>query len=79
MEDYLIALLRIHKKSSHLLNHFCIISYKVQLLVLYFLVFISGLLSATASLGLILLWDVGQGLTQMDKFFYAKEDYIRVI
>ena len=37
-----------------------------------------GMLSATASLGLILLWDVDGGLTQIDKYLYSSEDYIKV-
>jgi len=40
--------------------------------------FLSGMLSATASLGLILLWDVDGGLTQIDKYLYSSEDYIKV-
>ena len=36
-----------------------------------------GMLSATASLGLILLWDVDGGLTQIDKYLYSTEDYIK--
>ncbi|RUS76686.1 hypothetical protein EGW08_015541 [Elysia chlorotica] len=36
-----------------------------------------GMLSATASLGLILLWDVDGGLTQIDKFLYSSEEYIK--
>ncbi|GAB6029032.1 26S proteasome non-ATPase regulatory subunit 2 [Chamberlinius hualienensis] len=36
-----------------------------------------GMMSATASLGLILLWDVDGGLTQIDKYLYSSEDYIR--
>ena len=36
-----------------------------------------GMLSATASLGLILLWDVDGGLTPIDKFLYSSEDYIK--
>ena len=39
----------------------------------------SGMLSATASLGLILLWDVESGLTEIDKYLYSPEDYIKVI
>lgn len=35
------------------------------------------MLSATASLGLILLWDVDGGLTQIDKYLYSSEDYIK--
>ena len=35
------------------------------------------MLSATASLGLILLWDVDGGLTQIDKYLYANDDYIK--
>ncbi|XP_053208765.1 26S proteasome non-ATPase regulatory subunit 2-like [Panonychus citri] len=36
-----------------------------------------GMLSATASLGLILLWDVDSGLTQIDKYLYSSEDNIK--
>jgi len=36
-----------------------------------------GMMSATASLGLILLWDVDGGLTQIDKYLYASEDFIK--
>ena len=36
------------------------------------------MLSATASLGLILLWDVDGGLTPIDKYLYSSEDYIKV-
>jgi len=35
------------------------------------------MLSATASLGLILLWDVDGGLGQIDKYLYSAEDYIK--
>ncbi|KAG8239121.1 hypothetical protein J437_LFUL018065 [Ladona fulva] len=35
------------------------------------------MLSATASLGLILLWDVDGGLTPIDKYLYSAEDYIK--
>ena len=35
------------------------------------------MLSAAASLGMILLWDVDGGLTQIDKYLYAQEDYIK--
>ena len=38
----------------------------------------TGMLSATASLGLILLWDVDGGLIQIDKYLYSSEDYIKV-
>lgn len=40
--------------------------------------FFPGMLSATASLGLILLWDVDGGLTQIDKYLYSSEDFIKV-
>ena len=43
-----------------------------------FLFFTVGMLSATASLGLILLWDVESGLTEIDKYLYSSEDYIKV-
>ncbi|KAB7504021.1 26S proteasome non-ATPase regulatory subunit 2 [Armadillidium nasatum] len=36
-----------------------------------------GMLSATASHGLILLWDVDGGLSQIDKYFYSSEDFIK--
>ena len=39
--------------------------------------FFTGMLSATASLGLILLWDVDGGLTQIDKYLYSSEDFIK--
>lgn len=38
----------------------------------------AGMLSAAASLGMILLWDVDGGLTQIDKYLYSSEDYIKV-
>lgn len=34
-------------------------------------------MSASASLGMILLWDVDGGLTQIDKYLYANEDYVK--
>ncbi|XP_044739698.1 26S proteasome non-ATPase regulatory subunit 2-like [Chrysoperla carnea] len=36
-----------------------------------------GMMSATASLGLILLWNVDGGLTPIDKYLYSSEDYIK--
>ena len=36
-----------------------------------------GMMSATASIGLVLLWDVDGGLTQIDKYLYSPEDYIK--
>ncbi|KAK0135322.1 26S proteasome non-ATPase regulatory subunit 2 [Merluccius polli] len=36
-----------------------------------------GMLSAAASLGMVLLWDVDGGLTQIDKYLYSSEDYIK--
>eukprot|EP01087_Luapelamoeba_hula_P008624 TRINITY_DN216_c0_g1_i1.p1 TRINITY_DN216_c0_g1~~TRINITY_DN216_c0_g1_i1.p1 ORF type:complete len:904 (+),score=160.99 TRINITY_DN216_c0_g1_i1:66-2714(+) len=36
-----------------------------------------GMLSAVASLGMILLWDVDGGLMQIDKYLYSQEDYIK--
>ncbi|XP_055683961.1 26S proteasome non-ATPase regulatory subunit 2 [Lutzomyia longipalpis] len=36
-----------------------------------------GMLSATASLGLILLWDVDSGLSSIDKYLYSAEDHIK--
>jgi len=36
------------------------------------------MLSTAASLGMLLLWDVDGGLTQIDKYLYSSEDYIKV-
>lgn len=36
-----------------------------------------GMMSAAASLGMILMWDVDNGLSQIDKFLYANEDYVK--
>ncbi|XP_076803657.1 26S proteasome non-ATPase regulatory subunit 2-like [Clavelina lepadiformis] len=36
-----------------------------------------GMLAATASLGLVLLWDVDGGLSQIDKYLYSSEDHIK--
>jgi len=36
-----------------------------------------GMMSATASLGSILLWNVDVGLTQIDKFLYSSEEYVK--
>eukprot|EP01012_Entosiphon_sulcatum_P006973 TRINITY_DN13430_c0_g1_i1.p1 TRINITY_DN13430_c0_g1~~TRINITY_DN13430_c0_g1_i1.p1 ORF type:complete len:875 (+),score=233.21 TRINITY_DN13430_c0_g1_i1:35-2659(+) len=35
------------------------------------------MISAAASLGLIMLWDVDSGLAQVDKYLYSNEEYIR--
>lgn len=36
-----------------------------------------GMMSAAASLGMILLWDVDNGLSQIDKYLYSSEDYVK--
>lgn len=36
-----------------------------------------GMMSAAASLGTILLWNVEEGLTQIDKFLYSNETYVK--
>ncbi|KRT86061.1 hypothetical protein AMK59_2926 [Oryctes borbonicus] len=36
-----------------------------------------GMLSATAALGLLYLWDVDGGLTPIDKYLYSKDDQIK--
>nr|XP_012234426.1 PREDICTED: 26S proteasome non-ATPase regulatory subunit 2-like [Linepithema humile] len=36
-----------------------------------------GMLSATASLGLIHMWDVDGGLVPIDKYLYTSEDYVK--
>ena len=38
-----------------------------------------GMMSATASLGLILLWDIEGGLTQIDKYLYSSDEHVKVI
>lgn len=53
-------------------------SFEVEMLLYNEYSFV-GMLSATASLGLILLWDVDGGLTQIDKYLYSSEDFIKVI
>lgn len=35
------------------------------------------MLSATASLGLLHLWDVDGGLTPIDKYLYSTDEYIK--
>ncbi len=37
------------------------------------------MMSASASLGLCLLWDTDNGLTQVDKYTYMPEEQIKVI
>ena len=37
-----------------------------------------GMLSAAASLGLSLLWDTDVGLSNVDKYTYSSEEYIKV-
>lgn len=36
-----------------------------------------GMMSAAASLGMIMLWDVAGGLAEIDKYMYADQDYVR--
>ena len=36
-----------------------------------------GIMSTTATLGLISLWDIEVGLTQIDKYLYSDEDYVK--
>ena len=36
------------------------------------------MLSAAASIGMIMLWDVDQGLSHVDKYLYSDEEYIQV-
>ena len=36
------------------------------------------MMSATATLGLVQLWDVDGGLAMIDKYLYSSEDYIKV-
>eukprot|EP00184_Porphyridium_aerugineum_P008737 CAMPEP_0184692792 /NCGR_PEP_ID=MMETSP0313-20130426/1111_1 /TAXON_ID=2792 /ORGANISM="Porphyridium aerugineum, Strain SAG 1380-2" /LENGTH=1019 /DNA_ID=CAMNT_0027150643 /DNA_START=152 /DNA_END=3211 /DNA_ORIENTATION=- len=36
-----------------------------------------GMMSAAASLGMILMWDVDGGLGKIDKYMYSQEDYVK--
>lgn len=36
------------------------------------------MLSATASLGLVLLWDVDSGLSEIDKYLYSTDEAVKV-
>ena len=36
-----------------------------------------GMLSAAASVGMILMWDIEGGCQQLDKYMYSNEDYIK--
>ena len=36
------------------------------------------MMSAAASLGLSLLWDIDLGLSQIDKYTYSAEEHIKV-
>jgi 26S proteasome regulatory subunit N1 len=49
----------------------------MSVLTYSFLFFPSEMLSATASLGLLLLWDVDGGLARIDKYLYLSEEYIK--
>jgi 26S proteasome regulatory subunit N1 len=36
-----------------------------------------GMMAATASLGMVLMWDVDEGLNQLDKYFHHADDFIK--
>ena len=36
-----------------------------------------GMMSAAASLGMLMLWNVDEGLNQMDKYFHNTEDFVK--
>ena len=36
-----------------------------------------GMLAAAASLGMIMMWNIEEGLTIIDKFLYSNEEYVR--
>ena len=55
---------------------YLIILFQYTIFCIHLLV-VLGMLSATASLGLLLLWDVDGGLTQIDKYLYSSEEYIK--
>lgn len=37
-----------------------------------------GMMSATASLGMSMLWDTEMGVSQVDKYSYSAEEHIKV-
>ncbi len=37
-----------------------------------------GMTSAAASIGVLMLWDVEMGLSEVDRFLYSDQDYIKV-
>lgn len=41
------------------------------------ILFILGLMCASASLGLIYLWDIDCGLSPIDRYLYARDEWIR--
>jgi 26S proteasome regulatory subunit N1 len=36
-----------------------------------------GMMSATASYGALMLWDIDNGLAELDKYMYASEEYVQ--
>eukprot|EP01105_Mastigella_eilhardi_P026876 TRINITY_DN7968_c0_g1_i1.p1 TRINITY_DN7968_c0_g1~~TRINITY_DN7968_c0_g1_i1.p1 ORF type:complete len:903 (-),score=292.98 TRINITY_DN7968_c0_g1_i1:117-2792(-) len=36
-----------------------------------------GMMSAAASIGMILMWDIDEGLSQIDKYLYVQDSYIK--
>ena len=38
----------------------------------------NGMISAVASIGLIMLWDIDNGLTHIDEFLYSQDIEIKV-
>ena len=63
-------------KNMVIFSIYLIILFQYTIFCIHLLV-VLGMLSATASLGLLLLWDVDGGLTQIDKYLYSSEEYIK--
>mmetsp|Transcript_28536 Transcript_28536/g.27510 ORF Transcript_28536/g.27510 Transcript_28536/m.27510 type:complete len:87 (+) Transcript_28536:1136-1396(+) len=36
-----------------------------------------GIIAATASLGMVLLWDIDEGLSQIDKYIDSQDEYVQ--
>lgn len=36
------------------------------------------MLSAAASIGMIVLWDMDEGLAKLDKYLYSNEEFVKV-
>ena len=64
----------IYKNKDHGNEYFLVADARRELT----LCLLIGMMSATASIGLSLLWDTDEGLSHVDRFTYASEEYIKV-